>query len=383
MSATAESVQQSTQTSSHVQNVPNANLQGGPVVQRNVTTEEHFDSLVDKGLLGKDYGKAPTEEKPQKQAKQAPKVETTPEVKAPEAPKTDAQELQAAQDGDETEETETPPEREFSSLDEYLTEAKLDPETFRDLPVTVKIDGKEEQVSLKEVINSYQMQGHVNNKSMELSNDRKTFEEQRTQASQVILQQITQSQNMLKLAEETLLGDYGKIDWAALRAANPAEYAAAHADYQTRLAHIKGQLQAIEQTQQTQAREAQEARAKQLPQEFAKVLAAIPEWRDEAKRTEGQKQLLDYGRKMGLSDAELTGIDSRQLLILHKAAQYDALQASKAQTLKKVRAAPLMAKPGARTNTTPQDAARQSAREAFMRNPRDEDTAAAYFERFA
>lgn len=388
MSATAESVTQSTQTSPHAQNLPNANMNGPPVIQRNVSTEATFDSLVEGGLL--DDGpktpveKAPVKAKPARAAKEVvPQEKEKAPVVEPEAPPlTDAQELVAAEEGEETEETETE-SKAYESLEDYLADAKLDPEAFKDLPVTVKVDGKEDRVPLKEALSSYQQQGVLTQKSMALADDRRSFETQRTEASKVIVQQITATQNMLKLAEETLIGDYGKVDWNALRAQDPGQYAAHQQDYQNRLAGIKGQLQQIDQAQQEQARLAQEAQAKRYPEEFEKTLAAIPEWRDEGKRKEGQKSILDFGRKMGLTDAELTITDHRYVQILHKAALYDALQAAKPQALKKVRAAPLMAKPGARKDTSPQALAAQSARDAFARSPRDEDAQAAFFQQFA
>lgn len=388
MSATPQSVQQSTQISSPAQNLPNTNLQGPPVVQRNVSTESTFDSLVDNGLLGKEYSKQPEQppEKPQKEpkAKAAPIEKAAPEPQLePEAPKpkSDAQELQAADEGSE-EEAPVAEEKAYESLEDFLTDAKLDPETFKDLPVTVKVDGKEDRIPLKEALSSYQQQAVLTQKSMAHADTVRQFETQRSEASKVIVQQVTASQNMLKLAEDTLLADYKQIDWNSLNQTDPARYAALQIDYQNRLAGIKGQLQQIDQAQQEQTRLAHEAQAKRLPEEFEKTLAAIPEWRDEGKRKDGQKKILDYARKLGFSDAELSITDHRQIVALHKAALYDALQASKPEALKKVRAAPVMAKPGARRDTTPQSLANQAATDAFKRNPRDEDAQAAYFERF-
>lgn len=375
MSATAESVQQSTQTSSTAQPL---------VVSQDVTSEGDFDTLVDNGLLGEEMAKKAPAEKPVKTPKTArtkfETVEETPVVEEPPA-KTDAEEIEAQEVPEG--ETQAEESKAYESLEEFLTDAKLDPESFKDLPITVKVDGKEDRVPLKEVLSSYQQQSAITHKSMALADDRRGFETQRSEASKVIVQQITASQNMLKLAEDTLLADYKGVDWATLNQQDPARYAAAQIDYQNRLAGIRGQLQQIDQAQQEQTRLAQEAQAKRLPEEFEKTLAAIPEWRDEGKRKEGQKAILAFGRKMGFSDAELNITDHRQILTLQKAALYDALQASKPAALKKVRAAPIMARPGARRDTTPQAAQAQASRDNFMRNPRDEDAGAAYFEQFA
>jgi len=67
------------------------------------------------------------------------------------------------------------------------------------------------------------------------------------------------------------------------------------------------------------------------------------------------KDLRDYGKNEGYSDAELSGIDAdpRHIRTLHKAMEYDRLMASKANAVKEATKAPPMVKPGA-TRPMPQ-----------------------------
>ena len=71
------------------------------------------------------------------------------------------------------------------------------------------------------------------------------------------------------------------------------------------------------------------------------------------------------------------------MLLLHDAARFAALQASSPQAVKRVRAAPQVATPGARITRDPKQVAIQQARERWKRNPKDTDAAAAVFEHLA
>jgi hypothetical protein len=117
--------------------------------------------------------------------------------------------------------------------------------------------------------------------------------------------------------------------------------------------------------------------AAQLQAEQARLLDAVPEWRDSTKFQEASKQLSSYAATRGFSPAELSGVtDHRYLLILQDAARAKDLQAQvdtlKAQldgktaaTLKLVRAAPAMASPGARTTQNPNSQRLAAARTAI------------------
>jgi hypothetical protein len=111
------------------------------------------------------------------------------------------------------------------------------------------------------------------------------------------------------------------------------------------------------------------------------MLELIPEWKDPKTFESGRNDILTYGKQLGFSDAELGNIiDHRHMKILHDAARYAQLQAQKPESLKKVRAAPQMAKPGARSERDPKVAARTQAQQRFAANPRSPEAQAAYFD---
>ncbi|RKP56368.1 hypothetical protein [Pararobbsia silviterrae] len=271
----------------------------------------------------------------------------------------------------------------YESLDALLTSLKVDPTSVMKLHVTTKIDGVETQVPLEQVLKSYQLEGHVNNKSIELSNQRAAFEQERQAFRTAFQQQFTHNQNLGNLALQMLNHDYQKVDWGRLRVENPAEFAAMQSDFQQRQGQIQNHLAQLQQQQALAQQHQQTTLQQSIAAENERMLGLRPEWRDRAAFAKDKDQMTQYARGLGFKDAELSQIfDHRYMLILHDAARYQALQANAPQALKQVRQAPVVAKPGSRTDVNPQEARRAQAVERFNRNPRDIDAQTALFDTF-
>jgi hypothetical protein len=271
----------------------------------------------------------------------------------------------------------------YASLNDLLAAHKIDPESVMSLHVTAKIDGKETQVPLSDVLKSYQLEGHVNNKSIELSNQRAALDAERTAARTLLQQQIQQNTALGNLAMQMLTQEYQQVDWNGLRANNPAEFAALNAELTQREAQIQNYLQVVNQAAQQEAQQHQKAMQQAVAGEREKLIAAVPEWRSEEAFAKDREAMSQYARSLGFQDAELNQIfDHRYMRVLHDAARFQALQASKPQALKQVRQAPPMAKPGSRADSNPSAAKRQQVMERLNRNPRDQDAQAAAFDFF-
>lgn len=272
----------------------------------------------------------------------------------------------------------------YASLAELLTAHKIDPESVMGLHITTKVDGVEKQVPLSDVIKSYQLEGHVNNKSIELSNQKTAFEQAQQQWQQANQQQIQMHQTMAQAAIQMLNHDYQKVDWNTLRAQNPAEFAALQTEFQQRQAQIGQFAQQVQMMAQHEEQQKQAALHQSLAKENDQLMNARPEWRNPDAFNKDRDQMKQYARSLGFQDAELNAIyDHRYMLILHDAARFRALQASTPEALKQVRQAPPMAKPGSRVDVNPQEAKKQQALDRLKRNPRDMDAQAAAFDIFA
>lgn len=280
------------------------------------------------------------------------------------------------------EQPDDPPQ--YNSLSELLTAHKIDPESVMGLHVTTKVDGVEKQVPLADVLKSYQLEGHVNNKSIELSNQKTAFEQKLNEWSQANQQAIQQHQMMAQTAIQMLNHDYQKVDWNTLRTQNPAEFAALQTEFQQRQAQIGQFAQQVQMMAQHEEQQKQLALHQTLAKENDQLMNARPEWRNPDAFNKDRDQMKQYARSLGFQDAELNAIyDHRYMLILHDAARFRALQAATPEALRQVRQAPPMAKPGSRVDVNPQEAKKQQALDRLKRNPRDQDAQAAAFDFFA
>ena len=215
----------------------------------------------------------------------------------------------------------------------------------------VKASGEEIEVTLDDLIKGYQREADYTKKTQTLAEQRKQVESER----QVIEQAKTerdQYQARLALIETALKSREPQENLEALKETDPIGFAVKVAEQTQR----ERQLQAI---QLERARIAQQQQAEQtqnlnshLAVEAHKLAEAIPEYADEQKSVQVKKDIRDYAKKIGWSDEELASVyDSRAVLTLYRAMQYDKLMGNKANVAKKVNEAPKMLKAGVSRQT--------------------------------
>ena len=121
--------------------------------------------------------------------------------------------------------------------------------------------------------------------------------------------------------------------------------------------------------------------AKFVQKEAKKLSQVLPEFSDPTKGEQVRNEIRNYGKSVGFTDQELANVyDSRHVLILHKAMQYDKLQKSKPTVTKKVAKAPKMVKPGTKVKEGNSDI-RKKQMQKLKQTGRAAD-AAALFENF-
>jgi len=293
----------------------------------------------------------------------------TPQASAPSGPLNMDQAVQALaailpqegqQDGSETQEP--PSEEEVVAASEDESESVADeledessdeqsesdedtqeeekPSTF-----TIKVDGKEVEVTLDELQKGYSRTQDYTRKTQQVAEMRKQTE---TELTAIRAEREQYAQLLGALSEQVKAAAEPQIDWDRLYREDPIEYvrqrevmrenrekAAAIQAEQQRLSEISQQ----EQMKQLQAHKAKQSQA---------LLEAVPSWKDPAKAKAEKAMLIEFGQKMGFTTQELGNIyDHRVVLALRKAALYDQMQA-KRQGIKPVtNNGPKPAKPGA------------------------------------
>ena len=227
-----------------------------------------------------------------------------------------------------------------SEVEQEEAEELEEPQKFR-----VKAAGEEREVTLDELIKSYQLGTDYTKKSQAVAEERKAVEAERqaVQEAKALRDQYAQRLEML----ETMLQPQETENLDYLKETDPIGYAvkvAEMAQREKQLAQVQAERHRIAQ-QQEQDRQMQMQSL--VREEMQKLTAAIPEFADPTKGETIRNDIRAFGKQLGFSDQELAAVyDSRAVLTLYKAMQYDKLMASKPEVTKKVNQAPKAIKPG-------------------------------------
>ena len=264
------------------------------------------------------------------------KEEDTQEAEVEETEEEDV-EFEAEEADDDTEESEDDSEIE----DEEVVEEE---QTF-----TVKAAGEEKEVTLDELKKSYQLGSDYTKKTQEVAEQRKVIDQEAKAIIEARKVRDDYAQR-LQAVEQFLVGSNDSPeDLAAMKENDPIGYAVKVAE----MTEKKDQLQQVNAERQRIAQEQESDRSanmqKYVEGEAQKLTQSLPEFSDKTKGEQIRNDIRSYGKKVGFTDEELSSVyDSRHVLVLHKAAQWDKLQASKSGVKKKVANAPKMVKGGAK-----------------------------------
>lgn len=289
----------------------------------------------------------------------------------------DAPEEQPAEEAEtKTEETSEP---EITTMAELAKVLDTTPDELLSVRVPVKIDGKDSEVALKDIVKNYQLEGHVNNKSIEVSNKLKEIETRRQQFMQAAQQQVQMLTALEQAGRQQILQEFNHIDWATLQATDPVEYATKRIQYQDRENQLNAYLNQVQQQSQQLALQAQQQMQAKVAEEMRVLIERQPAWANEDTRKKDFAAITSYLREVGFSPEEINSVnDHRILMAVHDAARYRALQAAKPAVNKQVREAPKMAKPGTRTEKSSKGNSLTEAIAKYRKTNRSEDAAAAF-----
>ena len=223
-------------------------------------------------------------------------------------------------------------EVEEQSQSEDLTEEVSEEAQEEEAKYEIKVNGKPVEVTLDELMSGYQRDSDYRRKTMELADERRLLEEEKTKAK-------SESDAVAKLRQDyaTRLGEIensmqpdANIDWAKLYETNPDEYHRMKIEVENKskaLETIKAERQrAIQEQQQEQTKV-----FNQYLEQQKKLLAdKEPEYVDPVKGEGLRKDMTSYLKKEGYSDQELNMmVDHRSFVIAKKAMLYDKMMNSK------------------------------------------------------
>tara|TARA_B110000196_G_scaffold211922_1_gene181766 strand:+ start:315 stop:1337 length:1023 start_codon:yes stop_codon:yes gene_type:complete len=248
----------------------------------------------------------------------------------------------------EAEEAEEVEEAEDDTEDDSENEEEVE-EVEEEQTFTVKAAGEEKEVTLDELVTSYQLGSDYTKKTQEVAEQRKVIDQEAKAIIEARQVRDDYSQK-LKSVEQFLVGsNSSQEDLTAMKENDPIGYAVKVAE----MTEKKDQLQLVQAEQNRIAQQQNSDREAQMQNfvagEAQKLTQSLPEFSDKTKGEKIRNDIRSYGKKVGFTDEELSQVyDSRHVLVLHKAAQYDKLMAGKAGVKKKVANAPKMVKGGAK-----------------------------------
>ena len=238
------------------------------------------------------------------------------------------------------------PEEELQDSDgEQSDETEAEEEEDKPPVFTVKVDGKNVEVTLAELQKGYSREADYTRKTQQVSEERRAFQAEadlvrteRQQYSQLLGSLKAQlQQNAAPQHDMDRLYHEDPIEWVKQRelVRDAEKVHAAINSEQQRLSTIQAQ----EQYQSMQAHLAQQQDA---------LLKAIPEWGNPDKAKAEKTLLIEWGQKLGFSSDELKNIfDHRAVVALRKAALYDQMMSKRGNIRPAVNNGPKPAKPGA------------------------------------
>jgi len=264
--------------------------------------------------------------------------------------------LMGSEEGSEQEQPETQAESNDSEAEseEYEAQAEDESEVEQDEGeeeaeqprYRVKAAGEEKEVTLDELIKSYQLGTDYTKKSQAVAEERKAVEAEKARIEEARYLR-DQYAERLQVIEQMLNQQPETENLEYLKETDPIGYAVKVAELSQRekqLAQVQAERQRIAQQQD---QERQEQLGHVIQAEARKLAEAIPEYADPQKGEIARRELREFGQKLGFSEQELSGVyDSRQVLTLWKAMQYDKLQSAKPGITKKVNEAPKVMKSG-------------------------------------
>ena len=300
-----------------------------------------------------------------------------------EQPEVVEEETEEVEEVEETEvEEEAEPEMEEAEEEtEEESEVEEPEEVEEEQTFTIKAAGEEKEVTLNELKKSYQLGSDYTKKTQEVAEQRKVIEQE---AKAIIeARQVRDSyQTKLQAIEQFLIGQNDNpAELTAMKENDPIGYAVKVAE----MTEKKEQLQTVQAERMRIAQEQQMQNnaemQKFVQQESQKLAESLPEFSDKTKGEHIRNDIRSYGKKIGFTDEELSQVyDSRHVLVLHKAAQYDKLIAGKAGVKKKVAKAPKTVKSGAKVKQNVTDIKRKQLKK--LQQTGSARDAAAIFENF-
>ena len=187
------------------------------------------------------------------------------------------------------------------------------------------VDDKAVELSLNDLIASYQATEFSSRRAQELVDERTAFEQKASELFENVNTKLQEMDTVSQLMEKELIADYNSVDWPQLMHSDPRKYNKLREQYSAkarRVKELKDHLSTeAEQQQQRQNEIQQEQMGRYLKAERDKMLAANPTWNDNKVRDKEIGQLRGFlTDTYGFTEEEMATItDNRMVRLIQDA----------------------------------------------------------------
>jgi len=225
-------------------------------------------------------------------------------------------------------------------VDDTQEEVNETPGTY-----TIKVDGKDVEVTLDELQAGYSRQADYTRKSQVLAEQRKQADEELAATQQERQRYLSQLEQFNTQADSKL-DELKSTDWTKLKEEDPTEYMLKRDQYRE-LQENKRTVEEEQKNLQYKTQQEQQAKWQEELGRQQKIMAQrLPEWNDPTKGAKLKQDIKSFAVKTGFTEQEVDSlIDARSVDVLHKAMLYDNLLAAKISN-KKAKVVPKVTRPG-------------------------------------
>jgi hypothetical protein len=210
---------------------------------------------------------------------------------------------------------------------------------------TVKVDGKDVQVTQEELLAGYSRQADYTRKSQVLSEQRQKADSELAATQQERQRYLSQLEQFNTQADSKI-GELAKTDWTQLKEEDPTEYMLKRDQYR----ELQENKRLVEEERQSVLQKSQQESQIKWQDELSRqqelMAKRLPEWADPSKGPKLKQDIKGFAVKKGFTEQEVNSlIDARSVDVLHKAMLYENLLEAKISG-KKTKVVPKVTRPG-------------------------------------
>jgi hypothetical protein len=241
------------------------------------------------------------------------------------------------------------PQYELSDIAKVLgfDESMLDVDEDGSLKVKTNINGQEGAAKLQDLVKSYQLQGHVDQKARQVAEMERVTVERVQQYEQFAQTKFQELEGLSQAAQQFLAGEYAAMDWDRLYNDDPIAFPKKQFEFQQRQGQIQNLLQQIDHQKQQVGEALRQHQTMELQRETQKLAHLVPEWRDAKTRETERGELTQWLQSKGASPKTIQSMNDAGLVAALREGLVALKSAPKVAAVeKKVRAAPKLVRPG-------------------------------------